>query len=195
MRRISEYARNEINSIGGYYAFGQELINGDSIYDFDPIKLSIHTLDIGLAGIEVYDLLRDDYDIQIEFGDIGNILAYLSIGDRIQEIERLVSALADIRRRYQQDSTGMLSQEYIPPRVIASPQEAFYADKISLPIMETKGRVCSEFVMCYPPGIPILAPGEEITEDILNYIQYAKEKGCSMTGPEDAEIEYLNVLK
>ena len=195
VRRISEYARNEINSIGGYYAFGQELINGDSIYDFDPIKLSIHTLDIGLAGIEVYDLLRDDYDIQIEFGDIGNILAYLSIGDRIQEIERLVSALADIRRRYQQDSTGMLSQEYIPPRVIASPQEAFYADKISLPIMETKGRVCSEFVMCYPPGIPILAPGEEITEDILNYIQYAKEKGCSMTGPEDAEIEYLNVLK
>ena len=192
---IAEYARNEINSIGGYYAFGPELINGDSIFDFDPIKLSIHTLDIGLAGIEVYDLLRDDYDIQIEFGDIGNILAYLSIGDRIQEVERLVSALAEIRRRYQGDKSGMLSQEYIPPRVMKSPQEAFYAEKVSLPIMETKGRICSEFVMCYPPGIPILAPGEEITEDILRYIQYAKEKGCSMTGPEDPDIEHLNVLK
>ncbi len=53
----------------------------------------MHTLDIGLAGIEVYDILREEYDIQIEFGDIGNILAYLSIGDRAQEIERLVSAL------------------------------------------------------------------------------------------------------
>ena len=61
--------------------------------------------------------------------------------------------------------------------------------------METEGRVCSEFVMCYPPGIPILAPGERITADILRYIKYAKEKGCSMTGPEDADIEYLNVLK
>ncbi|MBO5266594.1 MAG: aminotransferase class I/II-fold pyridoxal phosphate-dependent enzyme [Ruminiclostridium sp.] len=195
VRNIAEYARAEINAIGGYYAFSREMINGDSIFDFDPLKLSIHTLDIGLAGIEVYDLLRDDYDIQIEFGDIGNILAYLSIGDRIQEVERLVSALAEIRRRYQRDKTGMLTQEYIPPQVIASPQESFYADKVSLPIMETEGRVCSEFVMCYPPGIPILAPGEKITRDILNYIKYAKEKGCSMTGPEDPDIEYLNVLK
>ncbi|MCF0121292.1 MAG: aminotransferase class I/II-fold pyridoxal phosphate-dependent enzyme, partial [Oscillospiraceae bacterium] len=68
---MAEYAREEINAIGGYYAFGKELINGDSIYDFDPTKLSVHTRDIGLAGIEVYDLLRDEYDIQIEFGDIG----------------------------------------------------------------------------------------------------------------------------
>ncbi len=141
------------------------------------------------------DLLRDDYDIQIEFGDIGNILAYLSIGDRIQEVERLVSALAEIRRLHQRDKTGMLTQEYIPPQVVASPQESFYAEKVSMPIMKTEGRVCSEFVMCYPPGIPILAPGERITKDILDYIAYAKEKGCSMTGPEDPEIEYLNVLK
>lgn len=49
--------------------------------------------------------------------------------------------------------------------------------------------------MCYPPGIPILAPGELITQDILNYIVYAKEKGCSMTGPEDMEITHLNVMK
>lgn len=192
---IAEYARNEINGIGGYYAFGKELVNGDSVFDFDPTKLSIHTLDIGLAGIEVYDTLRDDYDIQIEFGDLGNILAYLSIGDRAQEVERLVSALAEIRRRYKKDPTGMLSQEYIAPQVVSSPQEAFYAEKESLPIAETKGRICSEFVMCYPPGIPILAPGERITEDVLRYIAYAKEKGCSMTGPEDARIERLNVLK
>ncbi len=193
---IAEYARSEINAIGGYYAFGKELINGDSVFDFDHTKLSVHTLDIGLAGIEVYDTLRDDYDIQIEFGDLGNILAYLSIGDRIQEVERLVSALAEIRRRYQRDKTGMLSQEYIVPQVVASPQDAFYAEKEeSLPIMETEGRVCSEFVMCYPPGIPIVAPGERITKEILTYIKYAKEKGCNMTGPEDPEIEWLNVLK
>ena len=192
---MADYAREEINEIGGYYAYGKELINGNSIFDFDPIKLSVHTRDIGLAGIEVYDILRDEYDIQIEFGDIGNILAYLSIGDRKQELERLVSALAEIRRRYQKDSHGLLSQEYIAPIVEASPQEAFYAEKVSLPLEESVGRVCSEFVMCYPPGIPILAPGERITPEILDYIRYAKEKGCSMTGPEDPDIEYLNVLK
>lgn len=191
---MSAYAHEEINAIGGYYAFGQELINGNSIFDFDPTKLSVHTRDIGLAGIEVYDILRDDYDIQIEFGDIGNILAYLSMGDRLQELERLVSALAEIRRRYQRDPSGLLSQEYIDPEVVASPQEAFYAQKESLPLAACVGRVCSEFVMCYPPGIPILAPGERITPAILDYIAYAKAKGCSMTGPEDPDITRLNVL-
>ena len=192
---MADYAREEINAIGGYYAFGRELINGNSIYDFDPTKLSVHTRDIGLAGIEVYDLLRDEYDIQIEFGDIGNILAYLSIGDRPQELERLVSALAEIRRRFQMDSNGLLSQEYIDPEVVTSPQEAFYATKKSVPLKESAGMVCSEFVMCYPPGIPILAPGERITQDILDYIEYARIKGCSLTGPEDPEILNINVLE
>ena len=193
--RLAQYAREEINAIGGYYAYSRELVNNDSIYDFDVTKLSVYTLDIGLAGIEVYDLLRDEYDIQIEFGDLGNILAYVSIGDRIKNVERLVSALAEIRRRFKRDKTGLLTQEYLPPVVAVSPQEAFSVEKESLPIIETEGRICSEFVMCYPPGIPILAPGERITRDILEYIRYAKEKGCSMTGTEDPDINNLNVLK
>ncbi len=191
---MAEYAREEINTIGGFYAYGRELINGSSIFDFDVTKLSVYTRDIGLAGIEVYDLLRDEYDIQIEFGDIANILAYVSIGDRIQDIERLVGALADIKRLYSCDPSKMLNTEYIAPLVKVSPQEAFYAKDESLPIGETAGRICSEFVMCYPPGIPILAPGEVITQEIIEYINYAKEKGCSMQGPEDPEVNNINVL-
>ena len=191
---LVQYARDEINHIGDYYAYSKELINGDSIYDFDVTKLSVHTLDIGLAGIEVYDILRDEYDIQAEFGDIGNLLAYVSVGDRPKDIERLVSALAEIRRHYKKDKTGMLEAEYINPRVSAAPQDAFYGEKQALPLKEAAGKVCSEFVMCYPPGIPILAPGELITEEILDYISYAKEKGCSLTGPEDMNIEHLNVM-
>lgn len=193
---MAEYARREINNIGGYYAYSRELINGDSIYDFDVTKLAVNTLDIGLAGIEVYDLLRDEYDIQIEFGDLGNLLAYLSIGDRQRDIERLVGALSEVRRRFgKKDKANLMKQEYIDPQVAVSPQDAFYADKESMPLRETEGRVCSEFVMCYPPGIPVLAPGERITGPILDYIEYAKEKGCSMTGPEDPDILRLNVLK
>ena len=194
VQQMAQYTRDEINRIGGYYAFGGELINGDSVFAFDKTKLSVNTLGVGLAGVEVYNLLRDEYDIQIEFGDLGNFLAYISIGDRPREIERLVSSLAEIRRRFGKSGAGMLHQEYIEPTVKASPQEAFYAEKVSLPIEATEGRVCSEFVMCYPPGIPILAPGELITRDILDYIRYAKERGCSLTGPEDEGIERLNVL-
>ncbi len=192
---MAEYARSEINRIGDYYAYSKELINGDTVFDFDVTKLSINTFDVGLAGIEVYDILRDEYDIQTEFGDIGNVLAYISIGDRKQDLERLVSALSEIRRRYKREKADLLRHEYISPQVAVSPQKAFYAEKHSLPLKESVGRICSEFVMCYPPGIPILAPGEKITGEILEYIDYAKEKGCSLTGPEDMEIKNLNVIK
>ena len=192
---LAEYAREEINDAGGWYAFGKELKNGGSVFDFDATKLSVHTLDVGLAGIEVYDILRDEYDIKIEFGDLGNILAYLSIGDRKRDVERLVSALAEIRRLYAKDRAGMMDNEYIAPDVAVTPQFAFYSPKECLPIRDTAGRICTEFVMCYPPGIPILAPGERVTEEIIDYILYAKDKGCQLTGPEDAAIERLNVLK
>ncbi len=191
---MAEYARSEINSIGGYYAYGKDIVNGSSIFDYDVTKLSVYTRDMGLTGIEVYDLLRDEYDIQIEFGDIGNILAYISIGDRIQDIERLVGALEDIKRLYSRPVSRLHNAEYIAPIVAATPQKAFYSDKQLIPIRESAGKICGEFVMCYPPGIPILAPGEQITEEIIDYILYAKEKGCSMQGPEDPEIEKLNVL-
>lgn len=189
-----EYAREEINKIGGYYAYADELCNGDDFYAFDRTKLSVFTRDIGLAGIEVYDHLRDNYDIQIEFGDIGNILAIITAGDQWKDIERLVSALSEIKRRFSRDKAGMFDHEYINPIVKMSPHDAFYSDQTSIPIAESAGRVSGEFVMCYPPGIPIIAPGELITSEIITYIGYCKERGCSMSGTEDMNIEYIKVI-
>lgn len=191
----ADYAREEINALGGYYAFGSEIIDGEYCCAFDVTKLSVHTRDIGLAGVEVYDLLRDEYDIQLEFGDIGNFLAIVTAGDRDLEIERLISALSEIKRLYSGDLTGMLDHEYINPLVEMTPQAAFYSEKVSLPIEESAGRISTESVMCYPPGIPILAPGERITKEILQYIAYAKEKGCFMTGTEDMDISRINVVR
>ena len=172
----------------GRVAYGQTLKETlDSLLQHPMFETTV-------VGIEVYDLLRDEYDIQIEFGDIGNILAYVSVGDRKRDIERLISAMSEIKRRFGRSGSGMLTQEYINPIVAEPPRKAFYAQKRSLPLEEAAGNVCTEFVMCYPPGIPILAPGELITPEIIEYIKYAKEKGCQMTGTEDINIERLNVL-
>ncbi len=195
VKKFSEYMRNEINEIGDYYAYSKEIVNGDSVYDFDTTKLSVNTLGIGLAGKEVYDILRDEYDIQIELGDLGNILAYVSVGDKKKNIERLITALAEIRRRYKKDKFGMIESEYVDPVVEMSPQKAFFAEKISLPLEECVDKICGEFVMCYPPGIPLLAPGEKVTSEIIKYINYSKEKGCLITGPETMDASRINVLK
>jgi len=192
---FAEYARREINSLGGYYAFSKELIDYDSVYDFDITKLSINTREIGLAGVEVYDILRDDYGIQVEFGDLGNILAIVSAGDRAMEIERLISALYEIKRLYAKEPAGMYDHNYINPDLIYTPQKAFYSNKKTMPLKNSKGKISGEFVMAYPPGIPVLAPGERITEEIIDYIAYAKDKGSLLMGTQDMKLENILVVE
>jgi arginine decarboxylase len=191
---MAEYARGEINHIGGFNAFGSERCDGDAFYAFDACKLPVHTRAMGLSGVELYDLLRDDYDIQIEFGDLHNFLAILSVGDRPVAIERLIAALTDIYASHAGEPARDLVNEYIPPEVVCSPAEAFYAPSESLPFAACEGRIATESVMCYPPGIPILAPGERVTPDVLRYIRYAKAKGSTMTGTEDPAVEHLYVM-
>ena len=71
-------------------------------------------------------------------------MAYISIGDRIQDIERLVGALADIKRLYSRDGKDLIAGEYIQPELVLSPQEAFYAERRSLTLDESIGQVCGE---------------------------------------------------
>lgn len=195
VKRLAQYARDEINEIGDYYAYSTEIIDREGIYDFDTTKLCVKTTDLGLTGIEVYDLLRDEYTIQVEFGDTANILAYISVGDRIHDIERLVSALSEIRRRFKREKKGLLIFDIAKTDVVISPQEAFFADKCNLPLAESCDQISGEMVMCYPPGIPIVAPGELITTEVIAHIEYAKDKGCFLMGTEDSAVETIRVVR
>lgn len=192
---LSDYARLEINKIEGFYAYSHEMCDGDAFFAFDNTKLSILTYDLGLSGIEVYNLLRDEYNIQIEFGDLSNILAIISVGDRLLEIERLIAALAEISRLYKKPKEALVRSEYVSPVVKYSPKQAFYATSETILFKESVDRVSCEFVMAYPPGIPILAPGELITQEIIDHITFAVDKGCFMMGTLDDTLEYINVIK
>jgi arginine/lysine/ornithine decarboxylase len=93
------------------------------------------------------------------------------------------------------DRKGMLDVEYINPIVKMNPQDAFWAEKEEMKIEAAIGRISGEYVMSYPPGIPILAPGELITAEVVTYIKYAKEKGCFLMGCEDEKTNYIFVVK
>ncbi|MEG0527144.1 MAG: aminotransferase class I/II-fold pyridoxal phosphate-dependent enzyme [Longicatena sp.] len=192
---LADYAREEIGKMEEYVAFSRELINGDDIYDVDPTKLCVHTRGIGLAGKEVYDILRDDFQIQIEFGDIGNMLAIISVGDRMMEVERLISALKEISRLHGRYGKALPMNEYVEPCVEMMPQKAFYSECETLRLQESVSRISAEFIMCYPPGIPLIAPGECISEELIAHIEYARRKGCSLTGTQDSEVKHIKVVK
>lgn len=186
--------RNAINDLKGFYAFGSELKDGEMIYDFDETKLCVNTLNTGYAGIEIYRKLLYDYDIQLELGDIGNVLAIPTVATEKEELEKLVTALKAISNK-PTDRKPFVKYEYYQPIIKTSPRDAFFARKKTVPLEESVDSICGEFVMCYPPGIPILAPGEQVTEQTVDHIKYAAAKGCSVTGMSDPTMQTIKVLK
>lgn len=192
---LADYAKKKIDEIPGITVFGENIIDGKNVFDFDKTKLCINATKLGLAGIELYEILRTKYGIQVEFGDINNILAILTIGDTKENIDTLIYALNDIAAKHTAEKVYSFRYEYIAPIVRISPRKAYYMKHILLPIDECLGKISGDFVMCYPPGIPLLAPGEIVTDKIISHIQYAKEKGCQITGIENKnENVYISVV-
>lgn len=192
---ISNYAREKINEIDGYYSMGYEII-GKGVYNFDPTKLSVNSRNLGISGMELYDILRDEYNIQMETGDVYNSLAIISLGDSYEAVDRLILALKDIRDKYKREKRldyKNLDLNY--PEVVISPREAFYAQKEMIKIEDSLGRISGESIMSYPPGIPVISYGERINESVLEQIRLFKACESIITGMEDSDVEYIKVIK
>lgn len=194
---LAEYAREEINKIPGLYCFGKEVLTKKGAYAFDPTKLTICCRDLGITGYELDQILADKYHIQVEMSDLYNALAVGSFGDTREKIDSLLFALREISLEY----SGILRKRcevidipQIPDQVL-SPREAFNSSKVSLPLDESAGQISGEFLLAYPPGIPVLCPGERITPEIINYVDEMKNAGLYVQGTEDPDVNYIKVLR
>lgn len=197
---LANETREEINSISGLYCVGPEILGTKATYDFDPTKLIISVKDLGITGYEVEVWLREKYNIEVELSDLYNILCIISIGDSRETTSILITALKELSNNYTQSSKAQSSKAilvHVPdiPTLALSPRDAFYAETEVVPFKESVGRIIAEFVMVYPPGIPIFIPGEIITEDNINYIQENIDVGLPVQGPEDETFTNIRVIK
>lgn len=191
---ISRKARDEINKLEGLYAFGNELIGQSGVHDFDETKLGICVKGIGMTGFEMYDMLRDEYNIQVELGDVYNILAIISVGDDNNSLKKLVDALKEITSKCGKGSVDFDKVVLRNPQIVVSPRDAFYARKKIIKLEDSEGEVSGESIMAYPPGIPIITPGERISGEIIEYIKFIKKQHGMMTDSEDPHVENIKVL-
>ncbi len=192
---VAEYARKKINEIPGCYAIGNEAIGNPGIFNFDPTKLSVTTRNMGLNGMELYDLLRDQYNIQMETGDIFNSLAILSLGDDYDHVDALIDALTDIQKKFQGERIEYKKIDLHYPEVVLTPREAFYAEKDVVLLEDTAGRISGESLMSYPPGIPVVSYGELINASVIEQIKLFKSSHGIITGMEDPEANTIKVIK
>jgi arginine decarboxylase len=193
---LANWARSEINAIPGLWCLDSNTMGvRSSSHQLDPTKLCISVKDLGLTGLEVETLLRDEHNIEVELSDLYNILAIISIGDVRENVEALVKALRHIADT-QQHKRPRKVHVRIPdlPQLALTPREAFYRRSEPIPFADSAGRIAAEFVMVYPPGIPILMPGEWITQRNIDYIKEHLQAGLPVQGPEDATLERIRIV-
>lgn len=183
--RLAEEARTKINKIPGITCFGKEIISRHNLGDLDITKLTITVKDIGLTGYQVSHLLNTKYDIQVEMADPFHILVIVSIGDRRDDLKRLVAALEDIALTENQLKLTSIDDIQLPVfdnKVAMTPRDAFFDKNKFVTINESAGRICSEIITVYPPGIPILVPGEIISEEMVAYLRIMIDLGATIDG-------------
>ena len=193
---LCKYTRNEINKIPGFYCFGEEVLGKPGSYAFDPTKLTISSRDLGITGFELDTILADKYHIQMELSDFYNVLAVGSFGDTKEGMDKLINALKEISNEYYGKREPIQDFLDIPtiPKKILNPREAFYSNKVSVPLKESIGRISGEFLLAYPPGIPVLCPGEEITKEVIEYVNDLKRANLYVQGTEDTTVEHIKIV-
>jgi len=194
--RLAEYARNEINQIPGIASFGREIVWTDAAFDFDPTKLTIHVRKLG-TGYEAENWLRDHANIEVELSDMYNILCLITPGDSKETVDCLLNALAELAEaKFKSRSDVQPIDVTLPeiPQLALTPRDAFYSDTEKIPIEESIGRIISEAIYAYPPGIPILLPGEVIAAPHIRYISKHLEIGLPIKGPEDSTVRSVKVV-
>jgi arginine/lysine/ornithine decarboxylase len=194
---LANDARRRINEIDGLYCFGEEILKTSATFAHDPLKINVTVSDLGLTGWEVEKILRTDFNIEVEMSDLYNILCIITFGDTQETIDALVSALEVIAVKYRREVLVRKAVKYpSTPLLALSPRDAFYNKQTEIvPLAEAAGRIIAEFIMVYPPGIPIVMPGEVVTPDNIDYIVEHVKEGLPVQGPDDPNIEFVKVLK
>ncbi|WP_094093504.1 aminotransferase class I/II-fold pyridoxal phosphate-dependent enzyme [Paenibacillus physcomitrellae] len=194
--KLAEYLREEVNKIDGLYSFGKEILGSEAAYEMDPTKVTIHVRHLGLTGYETENWLREHYNIEVELSDMYNILCLVTTGDSRETIDTLLGALRELSEAYHQkgEVKELIVKTPEIPQLSLIPRNAFYADTEVIPFKESAGRIIAEFIYVYPPGIPILLPGEVITQENIDYIVDHVEVGLPVKGPEDRYINNVKVI-
>lgn len=161
----------------------------------DYTKIFLNTKKLGITGHELENVLRENYNIQVELSNYYGVLLIATIGNTKDEFLKLKDVLFEIDKIYKKESyLKSVSYPIKLPKKILSPREAFYMDKKNVKIENSIGKISGEYIIPYPPGVSLVSPGEEITREVIDYIIECKSKGMNVNGVKDSELRFIQVI-
>ena len=194
---IVDFAGYFKEKIKGYYdVLDINILNDSTVSDFDITKLVINTSKYNITGFQLYDILRDEYCIQVELADFHNILCILSIGDTKENIDKLLNALIEISKTLPKRGEKSEHKDFVSiPKQIIAPRNAYYKKKVSVELRKSIGKLSGEMITVYPPGIPIISYGELIEEEIVECLERLRDNNCVVDGISDKEIKNIKIIE
>ena len=196
----SSYISRLVNSMYGLKTLGTEIIGNCGVHGIDLTKVTICFRQLGLSGYQVESILRDTYNIQVEMADLFNILLLITSGNTSGDMKKIAVALEQLTKMCLKidKPTSLFNNDVLIypeiPEMVLSPRDAFFSPVTFSSLDKAAGRISAEIITCYPPGVPIIGPGEKITQDIVDYIRVLKATGASFQGCNDPSLENILVV-
>lgn len=201
---LAHRVREQVNTIPGLSCFGPERLGRPGAAGLDPTKVTVTVKGLGLTGQQVELVLRHRYGVQVEMSDLFNVLLIVGFGNTDEDADRFLAALADLARmapQYRSPETDRVLARAeqlggVPPLPVLDilPRDAFFTPSRAVPLAAAAGRVCAEVITCYPPGIPIICPGERFTPEVIDYLSLMRAAGFRISGPRDPGLATVQVL-
>lgn len=185
--------RKKAEDLKEFRLIDKSLVGKHGVYDVDLTKLVIFSR---MGGRKLEEVLRRNYNIQVEMSDINNVVFIGTVGDKKECYDALYNALKALDltqgNRASAATSGKIQMEYIQA---VSMREAYYSPKKRIRLKDAGGRISCELAAPYPPGIPVLLPGEVITHEIIDFIGQQIKYGIPINGLQDSTGEYIEVIK
>jgi arginine/lysine/ornithine decarboxylase len=191
---LAEYAREKINNIDGFKCMeGSEFV--------DRTRLVISAKELGITGFELDELLFNKYQVNMELSDYENVLAIVTYANEKEDIDRLINACNDISGSCKRNNNFANSNRFkadtvppfppIPPQAM-TPRKAYFSKAQEINWSNAKGKISAQMIAPYPPGIPVVYPGEIITDEIWEYLEQFKKAGRHIHGLEGDGVKILS---
>lgn len=183
---------NRLQNVEGISVFtGDE--NDYTIYDNDITKI-LFGID-GITGTKLYKMLMEKYSIYLEMSNFRYVLALATMMNESKDFKKLIEALEDLAKDRYLDKMKYVNIHMPIPKVALPIHEAFYSNKKVVRLRESIGKISSSFIIPYPPGIPLICPGEKITEELIEYIEFSLNKNMEIIGLIGYNKEKIEVAK
>ena len=194
---LAIFTSKELNQIPGILVADSNYFKMSGVYQHDPTKLVIKVDGLGLSGFEVYKTLKDEFKIQLELAESNVVLAIITIGTTKQDVLNLINAFSRLSKRNYGKIKDVKTQliNFVYPSNRIRPRDAYNAPKKFVKLTAAVGEISAESIMIYPPGIPLVIPGEKLSKSVIESISKYAKSGVTLITQVDNLVEVIDRKK